>query len=304
MKVSVLIITYNHEQYIAQALESVLMQEADFDYEVVVGEDCSTDATRSILLDYRSRFGDRLRPLLRDNNIGMHANLIQTLEACKGRYVALLEGDDYWISPEKLSRQADLLDEQPELAMCFHDVKCVFEPGCEIHDPKLTRASKLVFTLDDLLEKNLMHSCSVMFRRGLFRVVPRWYFTLPLGDWPLHILNAQHGNIGYIDAVMGAYRVHPGGVWATRPLTWRVREAVRVLECVEGYLTGSIKNRARFHLARHYLGAAKVHYQSRDLSMALRFTKLGVKMGLVYGLVAGGRWLPRFRRPRPSSPER
>ena len=107
IKVSVCMITYNHERFIAQAVESALMQETDFDYEIVIGEDCSTDGTRQVLLDLHDRHPDRIRLLLREKNIGASHNFVGTLEACRGEYVAFLDGDDYWTCPNKLQKQAN-----------------------------------------------------------------------------------------------------------------------------------------------------------------------------------------------------
>src|SRR3712207_1086613 len=102
MKVSVLMLAYNHEKFIAQALDSALMQQVNFDYEIVIGEDCSTDNTRDILIRYQKEYPHRIRLLLPEKNLGMHDNLIQTFKACRGDYIAFLEGDDYWTSPNKL----------------------------------------------------------------------------------------------------------------------------------------------------------------------------------------------------------
>jgi glycosyltransferase involved in cell wall biosynthesis len=114
IKVSVAMITYNHERYIAKALDNVLSQSTNFDYEVIIGEDFSTDNTRSIIIDYQKRYPDKFQLLLNDKNIGMHKNTAQVLRACRGQYVALLEGDDYWTSTHKLQLQVDFLDRHPE----------------------------------------------------------------------------------------------------------------------------------------------------------------------------------------------
>src|SRR5438132_1821213 len=102
MKLSVMMITYNHERFIAQALDSILAQRVNFDYEIVIGEDCSTDGTRDILMDFHRRYPDRIVLLLRDHNLGVMRNFEATLGACRGRYLALLEVDDYWTSENKL----------------------------------------------------------------------------------------------------------------------------------------------------------------------------------------------------------
>src|SRR6266702_1500393 len=120
MKLSVLMITYNHEKYIAQALDSVLMQEVDSNYEIVIGEDCSTDNTRKIVLDYQRKYPNKIRALLPDKNLGMLWNFVATYEACQGKYVAILEGDDYWSSPVKLQKQVDFLDKNTGCVVCCH----------------------------------------------------------------------------------------------------------------------------------------------------------------------------------------
>ena len=129
MKVSVHMITYNHEKFIAQAIESALMQQVDFDYEIVIGEDCSTDRTREIVVAYQQRHPDKIRLLLHEQNVGVSLNDIRVYRACRGEYVAWLEGDDYWTSPHKLQKQADFLDSHPACSACFHPVTVFFEDG-------------------------------------------------------------------------------------------------------------------------------------------------------------------------------
>lgn len=215
MKVSVAMITYNHEEYIAKAIDSVLMQRTNFDYEIVIGEDCSTDSTRDIVTDYQKRYPDKFRLLLNEKNLGPFRNAKQTYESCQGTYVAVLDGDDYWTSPEKLQKQVDFLDNHPECAICFHDSLILHEDGSV--EPTSYRPSQKEFsTVEDLLLDNYIPTASVMFRRGLFGGVPDWVGTLKMGDWPIHILNALHGKIGFIDQTMAVYVVHRGGVWSTK----------------------------------------------------------------------------------------
>ena len=131
VKVSVAMITYNHERFIAQAIESVLMQQTDFAVELVIGEDCSTDGTREIVRAYGERYPERVHPLLHEHNLGLkgHNNFVATLKACRGQYIALLEGDDYWTDPHKLQKQVDFLDGHPEYVGCFHNAMEVFDDG-------------------------------------------------------------------------------------------------------------------------------------------------------------------------------
>ncbi|MDB6028212.1 MAG: putative glycosyltransferase [Verrucomicrobiales bacterium] len=237
MKVSVAMITYNHERFIVQAIESVLMQKTAFKFELVIGDDCSTDRTRSAVIDMQRRYPDKISVLLHPTNIGMMPNFMATLRACKGKYIALLEGDDFWTASDKLQAQVDLLDSNPELAIAFHNTTVVDNNGIEQQLFPL-RVKKEVFTLEDLLECDcMMPTCSVMYRNRLFTDFPIWYSEMAMGDLPLHVLNARFGNIGFSEKIMAAYRIHSGGVWTEgRPLgdtTFSTKRAVGALRFYE-----------------------------------------------------------------------
>ena len=234
MKVSVCITTYNHRPFIAQALDGVLSQQTDFDFEILLGEDDSSDGTRQIALDYAARYPDRIRLFLHDRKDVLYIdgrptgrrNFVYNIEQARGEYVALLDGDDYWTDSRKLQKQADFLDRHPETAICFHAAqgKNQVDPA---RDYVLRPPGRQPFyTLRDLVRENLVPSCSTMFRRGLFGAFPDWFYRTSTGDWPLHILNAMQGNLGYIDEVMAVYRIHLGGVWMGWPLARRLEGVI------------------------------------------------------------------------------
>jgi glycosyltransferase involved in cell wall biosynthesis len=213
-KVSVLLSTYNHENFIKWAVESVLMQETDFDFELVIIEDFSTDGTRDIVTDFQKKYPDKIRLVLSDKNMNNLDNFVSAFQSSAARYIAMLDGDDFWTSPRKLQRQADFLDTHPECSVCFHNVRVFYEdedgaPWNYNHD-----AQREISTLEDLWEYNFIAGRAAMLRAGLFGEFPGWFFEEIWGDWPLYILNAQYGDIGYIDEVMGAYRIHSGGYWS------------------------------------------------------------------------------------------
>jgi glycosyltransferase involved in cell wall biosynthesis len=222
--VSVVMVTYNHERYIAQALDSALEQVTDFDFEIIVGEDCSTDRTREIVRDYAARAGGRVRLFARERNLGLSENLRRSWAACRGEYIAILEGDDYWTDSRKLQRQADALEAHPEWALCFHRARVINEDG----RPPLLEPAEDDFptesTLHDLLLRNFIVNVSVMYRGGLVKEVPQSFQRVVHQDWPLHILHARHGKAGYLPDVMGVWRHHPGGLWSAesecRRWTW------------------------------------------------------------------------------------
>jgi glycosyltransferase involved in cell wall biosynthesis len=229
VKVSALLLTYNQERFIGAAIEGALMQKTDFPCEVVVADDCSTDGTRDVIRRYYQRYPDRIRVLLNRHNIGARRTFSRAYWACRGPYVAFADGDDYWTSPDKLQRQADLLDRHPEYALCFHSVLMIWEDGGR--EPMLYRPFPIreTYTLRDLADHNFIGACSVMYRRGVFREYPAWHYTMPVGDWSQHILHARHGAIGYLDEPMGVYRQHSGGVYSAKPATYRLRIAVDML---------------------------------------------------------------------------
>ncbi len=211
-KVSVKMVTFNHEPFIGQALDGVLMQKVNFPYEIVVGEDCSTDRTRKILLEYQRRHPDKICLLLNEKNMGRRYNARHTLFSCRGDYIAILDGDDYWTDENKLQKQIDFLDNHPDCTICFHNAKKVFENGnkSRIYHKE---PFKEILILEDIIEQNIMPSCSMVFRNRIFNAFPKIFDSVPFGDWPMQVLCAEKGNIGYIHEVMGVHRFHSGGVW-------------------------------------------------------------------------------------------
>jgi glycosyltransferase involved in cell wall biosynthesis len=285
MRVSVALLTYNHERYVAQAIESVLAQRG-VELELIVSEDCSTDGTRAIVDGYSARYPERIRVVSAEHNVGMTRAFARGIEAATGRYVALLDGDDYWTSPDKLRIQAEYLDAHPECAICFHNVTVVYEDGSvaphPFHAPKpthyLSRAMpKAISTLADVAPGNFMQTCSVMFRRGLFGAFPPWFTDLAVADWPLHVLNAEHGDIGYIDADMAVYRVHAGGVWSDAMARYRRRDVVDRLAALYGILDRHLQGRYAAELASRvrelHLDAARSSYADGRNRDALHYAR-------------------------------
>lgn len=272
-KVSVLVTTYKHEQFIGQALESALMQEANFPFEVVVGEDKSPDRTLEIVEQYRQRHPDKIRLIARERNLGS-GNFVETYGACRGEYVAILEGDDYWTSAEKLQVQADALDARPDWVLCFHAVQVVRDDGREPHYlfPPGRRA---VSTLDDLLKMNFVPTCSAMFRNRVVVKFPEWYAALALGDWPFFILLAQHGQLGYLDRVMATYRTHLGGIWASKEPWVRTERSLEMLSQVRRILDAGRRERLTRQVVMGYIELAAEQSQSGQVSAA-RSTLRGV----------------------------
>lgn len=234
--VSVCMITFNHEAYVAEAVESALAQRTSFPFEVVVGDDASTDGTPKILAELERVHAPRLRILTRTANLGITCNLAATLRECRGRYVALLEGDDYWIDENKLQTQHDFLEAHPSHAMCFHPV--IVRRGPSVRMERLPRGRvRKRSTLRDLIEQgNFIPTPAVLFRNHIAEGFPEWFYDLRIGDFPLNVMNASHGDIGFIDKPMAVYRVHDGGTFSAITNAARVAEVVRMYSFVNEFL--------------------------------------------------------------------
>jgi glycosyltransferase involved in cell wall biosynthesis len=212
VKVSVSLITYNHEKYIAECLDSIVNQVVDFDFEIIVADDCSKDRTPEIVADYASRYPDLIKPILRKTNLGLVGNAISTIEACSAPYIALMEGDDFWVDEHKLQIQSDYLDKNLDCALCFTNNYTFYEdkPGYKrtFFSDKNRPPEK--FDLDFFVNNNVtIPNNTKMFRREVQpKNFPDWYYHAVSWDWMLHIMQASHGNIGYIDRITLAYRRH------------------------------------------------------------------------------------------------
>ncbi len=210
-KVSVVSISYNQEKYISQTLEGFVMQQADFDIEVIIGDDCSTDGTAKTIKQYSDAHPKLFKPILRKENVGIAENLYSVLRAARGQYVAICEGDDYWTDPQKLQKQADFLDKNLDYGLCFHPVRVLVEDDSEEDYISPDPAEKDSFTAEELLRRNFIQTNSVLYRRQSYDDMP--YNIMPM-DWYLHMYHAQFGKIGFINETMSVYRRHAGGLWS------------------------------------------------------------------------------------------
>ena len=205
--VSICMITYNHESYIKQAIEGVLMQKTNFDFELVIGEDCSTDHTRQICEDYAA-LHSQINLLHTEANLGVMPNFFRTLEACQGKYIALCEGDDYWIDPLKLQKQVDFLEEHKDYGLIYSKVK--------VFDQKKNRflintKGKDVTSIEELLIYNYIPTPTVMFRLGahfdyIDQIKPydkKWL----MGDYPFWLYIASVTKIKYMNYPTSVYRI-------------------------------------------------------------------------------------------------
>lgn len=212
---SICLISYNQEEFILEALKGVAMQEVDFEYELLIADDRSTDQTPALIREYISTGAIRhVRFLDRPANLGMQRNWHDALTQARGKYVALLEGDDYWTDRHKLSKQVGFLEAHPQYAGCFHNTEERHE------DPTIASTLYCQFPnamdvgIEILARNNVMPTCSLVFRILAPLPMPEWFFTLKMVDWPFSIMNSQFGPYYYLPKVMGVHRLHSGSAWS------------------------------------------------------------------------------------------
>ena len=206
-------ITYNHEKFIADAIESILMQKTNYDYEIVIGEDCSSDNTKNILLEYKKKYPGKFNLILHEKNVGAIQNQIDTFSACQGKYIALLEGDDYWTDPYKLQKQVTFLETNPDYNVCFSNIQEVNNEGIISAATFNYKKIPETYSFRDIAEFNFIPSPTVMYRNHVISEMPFWLSKAPFGDYILHLLFSHESKIFYMPETMAVYRRHAGGVW-------------------------------------------------------------------------------------------
>jgi glycosyltransferase involved in cell wall biosynthesis len=233
----VILLAYNHERYIEQAVLSALMQRTGFAFEIIIGEDASKDSTATIVRRLQADHPDKIRATIREQNVGMHRNFIESYQACTGEYVALLDGDDYWTAPDKLQKQVDFLDCHPECSTCFHNAYRRQEDRDEIAGlyvaPQETRRT---WELEDLIEEPTIPSCSIVTRNRLVDRFPDWILDMAALDWVFNLLNARHGSAAYLPEPMAVYRMHAGGTWSAHDRLWHKDQMLKIYERLPGTL--------------------------------------------------------------------
>lgn len=234
LKVSALIITYNQERYIEQAIRSVLDQRTNFDFEIVIGEDISKDRTREICQRLADEHPTKVRLLARDKNLGMVENHRQTHYAARGQYISMLEGDDYWIDDEKLQKQVDFLDSHPDCCLCFHNV-IVYDRDSNDEWLYVPENWPAVSGLAEILRESHINTSSVLMRNGLFDRFPERDESPLMADWPFYIYLASFGYFGYLPDVMTCYRHHAGGTWMNAPLDKQIAAVNKMYDTADAF---------------------------------------------------------------------
>lgn len=223
--VSVCIQTYQHAAFIGKCINSALQQQTSFPVEIIIGEDDSTDGTRDICKSFSVQHPDKVRLFMRDEKDKLlingektgRYNFIENLRAARGKYIALLDGDDYWCDMHKLEKQVTFMELHPECRSSFHGgYRCIEDGNPFIKPSDQLAAADKVFDLGFLLgsEHNPFLTSSALFCRQNIESIPRVFYEVPFLDQTLHIHNALAGDIGFLADKMVVYRLHAGGMWS------------------------------------------------------------------------------------------
>lgn len=215
--VSICCITYNHEKYIKDALDSFLMQKTNFKYEIIVHDDASTDNTAKIVKEYEMKYPDIIKPIYQEENQyskGIKASLL-TYQKAQGKYVAVCEGDDYWTDENKLQIQVDYMETHPECTFCFHNAKILnmkdlneekyFIPQYKAQRKYIKKNNK--YNVEELALLNEIPTASYVFKKIEF---PKWYNDSIAGDLATQLICTSFGYAYYINKSMSVYRIGTG----------------------------------------------------------------------------------------------
>lgn len=217
LMVSICCITYNHEEYIAAALDSFLMQKTSFDFEILVHDDASTDKTAEIIKDYEEKYSDIIKPMYQTENQYSKGKKIEIFVFAKanGKYIALCEGDDYWTDPHKLQKQFEYMENHPECSLCVHAAKKVMGDKV-IKCIRPSNKNKIFTTAEVILGGGgLFATNSMFFPTRLVKNLPEYFLNCSIGDYPLTIYLSLNGNAYYIDNFMSVYRYMVKNSWSS-----------------------------------------------------------------------------------------
>lgn len=261
--VSIYMITYNHEAFIELAIKSVMIQETNFEYKLFVGEDCSTDNTRAICKKLKEKYPDKIELFLNEKNLGANKNaklIFKSTFDSGAKYIALLEGDDYWTDPLKLQKQVDFLDANPDYVLCFHQVSILKTNG-EIVDDFITKVPDNYETIEILARLgNYIHTPTVVFR-NVIKEFPFEFSQSPIGDYFLYMMLAEHGKLKYLEENMGVYR-YGVGILSGMNMLKTINSNITLYTCMASYFEDN--ELKKIILERQIKISSMLHYKVHD----------------------------------------
>jgi len=282
MLVSVRLITYNHEDFIEQALRGIENQITDFNFEVIIGDDFSTDNSLDIIKNYKftnknitvnilnREIGDEY--WITRQKLGRLYNFVNILENCKGKYIALLDGDDFWTDPYKLQKQVDFLEANEDYTGSFHDTLIINEKDNYLTPKPFRVYDKSIFNIEDTISTiSLFHISSFVFRQRLLEI-PVWFTKVQSGDMALFTIIASQGPLYRVDAAMSVYRKNAGGVTSSIKIKNYHKNRIKLFKYLKSFCSIKVKSNID-EVIRFHKGQLKIINQSNFKSRIKRFLK-------------------------------
>lgn len=237
-RVTVILVSYNHAKYIAEALNSIIRQVTSFKFNIMVADDCSSDATLEIIKEYDKKTNIEFIYLERSHNLGTMQNYKKAFAACNAEYIAIMEGDDYWTDRLRLQKMCDFLDIHEECSMVFNRYNV--DNGRPYIQPPITDQwisdEYTLFTGYDLAYDNLIGNFSTcMYRNTAIQSLPGDLYDMPCYDWLTNICVSQIGKIGCLADVMSTYRIHKNGLWSGKRAKEQNREIIEIIDVYDKY---------------------------------------------------------------------
>jgi glycosyltransferase involved in cell wall biosynthesis len=269
--VSVCMLAYNHEDYIAEAIEGVMMQQTNFEFELIISNDASSDRTHEVVSEFVANHpnGEAVKYFNHHTNLGMQSNFIFALKECKGKYIALCEGDDYWTDPLKLQKQVDYISSHENCNLVFTDVKLLEESGDNLKE-NWAAISANIYQFKDLIERNVITTCTVLFRNPNNNAgVDNWLKHFEIGDYPLYLFLLRSGYAYYLKDITAVYRQHRGGIFSLKGIENLINKNIDVLETIQ---QKQLTNVESFHVRKSLI---KWYYtKAVRMSSNLNFYKI------------------------------
>ncbi|MDO6597674.1 glycosyltransferase [Oceanihabitans sp. 2_MG-2023] len=257
--VSICMITYGHEAFIKQAIESVLMQHTNFDFELIIADDCSPDNTKRVVEEIQNsnNKGDCIVYYRHLKNKGVMANFAFALNKCQGKYIALLEGDDYWVDELKLQKQFDFLEHNTDYVLSCHNASVLDENGLVINDSLLEANRQLDFTGEELMIGRHIVTLSMCFR-NVIKEFPESFLKCINGDTLLVSMLGEYGGSKFQSELKnGVYRIHAGGVWSAMQESKRIKEKNKTFYYQFKYFKSKGNKKVKNTLFKKYFSASK-----------------------------------------------
>lgn len=207
--VSVLMTAYNQDAFIEKGIESIVRQKCPFSFELIIGEDCSTDKTREIVQFYHEKYPDIVKPIFREKNIGARENSTEVIRAAKGKYIAFCEGDDYWIDDEKLAKQVAYMTTN-DYAGVFSRVQYVDRHNESLGYSEDVDEGLLPISYEYLLQKNPVHTCSFMIKKSVLHEIEDIMIKAPYSDFVMFVASSFFGKLGFLQDITAVYRKNVG----------------------------------------------------------------------------------------------